>query len=80
LIDFLLAMVYEQRYKDLLHQAQANNINRTIQIKPSGSQEIYRQILVRLGRLFLIWGWRLQSMGGFVTKLPHSYSKSGKSI
>jgi len=70
MLDLVQAKAYEERYKDLLRTAQKNHVIHTIHKKSTGPHGIYRQFLVRLGRLLLIWGWRLHAKGSGIVDSP----------
>ncbi len=73
-------MVYEERYKDLLRQAESKNSKHLIHIELLGSHTLYRQALVCLGRLLLNWGWRLQTRWGGIVELPPNYLQTRQPI
>jgi len=64
MLDLILFMEYDHRYKDYVRQAQKENLLHVSHPKSSEAKTFYRQALGYFGRLLLNWGWRLQAKRG----------------
>jgi hypothetical protein len=55
--DFL---VYRERHKDLLREAERNRLIRQVQAGRESRDRFHCRALIWLGRQLVAWGWRLQ--------------------
>jgi hypothetical protein len=59
-LNYRDALVYQEHYKDLLHEAERYRLVRQALAGRERHERFHRRALTCLGRRLVAWGWRLQ--------------------
>ena len=70
MVNWLDFLVQQERYKDLLREAEEYRLIRKALAGRPRRTRLHCQALVWLGRRLVAWGWRLQERYGAATATP----------